>query len=236
MLPFYVYVLSRPDGTPFYVGMGQGDRMHRHEDFARQGDRSEKSHLIRKIWAAGGLVGKAIQDRFETDIEAKQFEIELIACLGRKDLKAGPLVNRTDGGDGVHGMSPQQRAHHASRTREAMADPKIRAACRSHIEQQYKQGGFGQKATENILRYWKDPVNRAAQAQRVKALNALDPDAQLARTAKRLESVKGEQCRSRMSAAKLGKKQSPELIAKRAAGIRRAYERNALVRLAEALL
>ena len=43
--PFYVYVLRRPCGAPFYVGMGQGIRVHMHERVARSADRPQQ-HIV----------------------------------------------------------------------------------------------------------------------------------------------------------------------------------------------
>jgi hypothetical protein len=41
---------------------------------------------------------------------AELVEQELISKFGRKDLKKGPLLNLTDGGDGCHNPSPETRA------------------------------------------------------------------------------------------------------------------------------
>lgn len=103
---FYVYILYRPDGRPFYVGKGQGKRIHSHEQFARMGYKARRYGIIRKIWREGGQVIK--QKVFETYDENKAFAMEryLIASIGRENL-----TNETDGGDGNYGfmMSAEQR-------------------------------------------------------------------------------------------------------------------------------
>lgn len=95
---FYVYVLSRPDGTPFYVGKGSGKRMFVHERTAKSGHKCYKCNVIRKIWREGGNVLYTIV--FETNDEQEAFDREthLIDLYG---LKA--LTNLTKGGDGASG-------------------------------------------------------------------------------------------------------------------------------------
>lgn len=72
--PFYVYLLLRPDNTPFYVGKGCGDRTNDHEREARKGCKSLKCRTIREIWEQGGTVGKVII--FQTRSEEEAFRVE----------------------------------------------------------------------------------------------------------------------------------------------------------------
>lgn len=95
---FYVYTLARPDGRVFYVGKGRGKRIDAHESQARHGKLSKKCNIIRKIWASGGQVEKAIVFRTESEREALDYEIRLIASF-----TSGELANLTRGGDGVIG-------------------------------------------------------------------------------------------------------------------------------------
>lgn len=218
---FYVYILRRPDGRPFYVGMGSGRRVLVHEELARTGDTSEKSHVIRKVWASGGEVRREIVARFGTDLEAKAHEVSLIAEIGRKDLGAGPLVNRTGGGDGVTSLSPEMKRLHAQRTREGMARPEVKAACRQHIER-LRSDPVTRAKLARSKEYWADPLNRAAQSERTKRFNEIHPEAAARAIAVRKLAVATPEARAKMRAAKLGKKQSAETIAKRAAALKKA--------------
>ena len=103
MTIFYVYVLYRPDGRPFYVGKGSGNRWEHHEQDARNNrprGNPHKIQLIRQIVAAGHKLDKRKIARFDNEADAFAFERTLIKQLGR-EANGGPLLNLTDGGDGI---------------------------------------------------------------------------------------------------------------------------------------
>jgi len=97
---FYVYVLSRPNGKPFYVGKGQGRRLFKHEGEARSGCNCRKCRVIRKIWEHKGEVQRTIVLSTDDEQFALDHERELIALFGKKNL-----TNITDGGTGVKGYA-----------------------------------------------------------------------------------------------------------------------------------
>lgn len=94
---FYVYVISRMDGEPCYIGKGRGKRWKHHSKF------SHNKHLRNIYNQAGGTLPIVKLRENLTDAEACQTEIALIRAIGRKDLELGPLVNFTDGGEGLSG-------------------------------------------------------------------------------------------------------------------------------------
>jgi hypothetical protein len=110
MKKYYVYVFldkSKPgnfeyddlkfDFEPFYIGKGTGDRI-----YTSSLDRESpfKVNKIKKIQKSGGEIIKIkLYENLENQ-EALEKEIQTIFRIGRRDLKKGPLVNQTDGGDG----------------------------------------------------------------------------------------------------------------------------------------
>jgi hypothetical protein len=93
---FYVYMLFRPNGLPCYVGKGKGKRWLKHEW------RSHNPHLAAIIKKAGGSLPKIRIREDLTEAEAHALEIVLIKVIGR-ETAGGPLVNQTDGGEGITG-------------------------------------------------------------------------------------------------------------------------------------
>lgn len=78
---FYVYVLSKPGGTPFYIGYGCSGRgpMARillHESEARskprQRQNKHKLNTIRAIWASGYSVDRAIDSWHAKEDDARE--------------------------------------------------------------------------------------------------------------------------------------------------------------------
>lgn len=219
--PFYVYTLNRPNGVPFYVGMGRGNRVQRHEDTARRGEKSHKANVIRKIWAQGLQVQRSIVERFPTSIEAKAFEVELIRQIGRLDIGAGPLVNLTAGGDGASGTSAEMRRRIGAATRAAMASPDIQEKCRAHMARLRTDPEWAAARENELKDYWKDPANRAAQSERTKRyFESLDDATRKTARARQRAALNSPSVREKMRAAKLGKKQSPEHVEKRVSGQR----------------
>jgi hypothetical protein len=118
----YVYVLSRPCGTPFYVGVGTGRRVAQHECYVGAGLIKASVHaIIHDLKSAGGVVGYAIAGWFDYWAQAAIEERRLIALYGRADLGLGTLANRTNGGQGTAGLdwhASSKRAEGARKSAE----------------------------------------------------------------------------------------------------------------------
>jgi hypothetical protein len=114
-MPCYVYVYLDPrkpgtfeygeykfDHEPFYIGYSSRQpRMSEHLRRARRNPGSEHPMFakIQKIWSLGL---KPISFHFVSDLEkseACELEHDMVITIGRQDLKKGPLVNLSDGGE-----------------------------------------------------------------------------------------------------------------------------------------
>lgn len=124
---YYVYVLFRENGTPFYVGKGKGSRWHHHWTLARAGHRGYRLNIIRDMLSRGIEIPKVKLHEGLTEVTAHTYEIALIAAIGRRPN--GPLVNMTDGGDGASGAkrSPQTLAKMSAAMRGKSPTPEHRA-------------------------------------------------------------------------------------------------------------
>lgn len=86
---FYTYAYLREDGTPYYIGKGNGTRIYQNTGRAciKPKDKSRIIFLKQKL----------------TEDDAFKHEKYMISVFGRKDLGTGILHNRSDGGEGNSG-------------------------------------------------------------------------------------------------------------------------------------
>jgi hypothetical protein len=87
---FYTYAYLREDGSPYYVGKGNGVRLYKK---SRKEIRPPKD-ISRILFLKQNL----------TEEEAFKHEKYMIAVFGRKDLGEGILHNKTNGGEGSSGL------------------------------------------------------------------------------------------------------------------------------------
>lgn len=125
---YYVYVLARPCGTPFYVGKGIGERVFCHgRDAINTTLRSHKLNTIRALHGAGASVGYSVEI-MTSEADALARERELILAHGRHDLRTGPLTNMTDGGEGPANFSEETRQRHRDTLAGVLEDGSPRSA------------------------------------------------------------------------------------------------------------
>lgn len=216
---FYVYALARPNGTPFYIGKGTKRRVFAHENEAKSGHECHKCRVIRKVWREGGDIQRYILFTTSDEQDAFSYETEMIALHGRENL-----TNKTDGGEGVHGLivlpetvvkrsegmkrawrRPGYHERVSAAIRAAKAMPEVKAHARA-IGQSLLSTPEQRKAkSEQMLRVWNDPEWRARQLGRLAKANA-DPN----RRRKISDAGKGRslsaETRAKISAAHMGSK------------------------------
>ena len=131
---YYVYVLSRPCGTPFYVGKGVGDRVFHHEREAINTTlRSHKLNTLRALHSAGHDVGYTVEV-MASEAEALARERELIQMHGRHCLGTGCLTNMTDGGEGPANYSEETRQRHRDTLAGVLEDGSARSAVNAFFQ------------------------------------------------------------------------------------------------------
>ena len=101
---YYVYVLFRQDGRPFYVGKGKGGRLGASIRCTRN---PHKSNIIKATVEAIGDVPCVVVRSGLTEKLAFEYEAAFIAAIGRG--KDGPLVNLTGGGEGTSGYVQSEK-------------------------------------------------------------------------------------------------------------------------------
>ena len=118
---YYVYALLR-DTTfePFYIGYGCGDRYMDHQrPSALKRSVNHKRHIIEEMQSRGvtSIPKMKLAENLSKE-DALRLEVEWIAKIKR--YPNGPLVNATDGGEGSHGWSEEQRAKQSATTSRIM--------------------------------------------------------------------------------------------------------------------
>lgn len=227
--PFYAYILRKPCGAPFYVGVGKGDRLLDHERDARlPHKRGRKISTIRAIHA-DGLSVRYEAASFHSDWHsAAAEEVALIRQIGRKDRGIGPLCNLTDGGEGAPGAVRSQAA------RDAVSAAQKGKVLSPETRQLLREANLGKKqsaeAIEKRLIHLRGKKRPPDVAKKVAAARALagyghSPEAR----AKMSASLKGKntgtrsaEWRANIAASMVGRAYSDEARAKMkiAAGIR----------------
>jgi hypothetical protein len=114
---------------PFYIGKGKCNRIEIHNE--KHGSNLFKANVIRKIKLTGFKdCLRVVKKGNLLSQEALALEILMIAKIGRRDLKLGPLTNLTDGGEGsISTINPK---------RESIRRKKISITLKNRTEEDLK--------------------------------------------------------------------------------------------------
>jgi hypothetical protein len=220
---FYVYVLCRPNGKPFYVGKGTGRRVFDHDTEARSGHDCYKCRVIRKIWRSNGEIQRYTVFTTDDEQEAYAYERELIALHGRKNL-----TNGTDGGEGAGSrvvtaaeralrreyrkamwQDPEYRARMTAQSRALAATPEWREKVSELAKARLADPAERAKMSAQQRKRYEDPAEHAKQSA-VNHIRWADP-AQRERLAERNRSP---EMRAKLSATRKAQWADPEYRAK----------------------
>lgn len=137
---FYVYVLCRPDGRPFYVGKGVNRRALEHEAEALRnhpiGESNPfKCNVIRKLIRDGGQIVYRIDAHYDSADQQSCLEREasLIKTHGRLH-EGGCLTNLAGGLGNFSGAAPHSLARHADTLSGEPADNPERAVLNRFLQ------------------------------------------------------------------------------------------------------
>lgn len=130
---YYVYLLCRPDGRPFYVGKGLNRRVLEHEAEARRahpvGETNPfKCNVIRKIIREGGHVLYRIDSTWPAEEQGACLEREAALIAQHRRLHEGGYLTNLAGGIGsMAGAAPFSLERHAATLSGSPADNPERA-------------------------------------------------------------------------------------------------------------
>ena len=190
---FYVYVYRDPrprkSRQPVYVGKGKNKRAWDHwlrGNTKNKGFNNWLTHLRRL--AMEPII--EIVERFPDEAAAHTKECELIALFGRKDTNAGPLFNRTIGGDGISG---------------AVRTDRWRANISSALSTPESSGANSRRAKER----WSDPQYHESQAEKIRQ-SVRDPKVAAKREVGKAVSHRTTEFRDKMRGITTAMWQDPE--------------------------
>lgn len=199
---FYVYTWARPDtGDVFYVGKGRLNR-----DIDRWRRSKHFLNVVAKLERNGHTpIIARIADNL-TEEEAFALERKEIERIGRRDLGLGPLINKTNGGDGSSGYKPSLEARE-----------KLSASLRKLFEDDPAQR---QKRSDANRRRYEDPSERIKASEANRRAHAENPERWVRQSKSLRRHYADPAQRERLSAGLHKRFENPSARAKLAASAR----------------
>lgn len=176
------YVYTCPSGKqvifsypPYYVGKGKGYRSQAHLRDALKADldlgsaNRMKIGITRKILDSGRVPKILVIPTRLSPSVALAFEIDLIAGIGRRNLKTGPLTNLTDGGEGnvgfVHSPESRQKTSSSNAAVWAARTEKDRKVIGAKVSAGNKAAWATKTGADNKARQLKRAATEASRPQ-----------------------------------------------------------------------
>ena len=139
----YIYKHIRLDkNEPFYIGIGSDNCGYKRAYSVR------RSQHWKYITNKTNYIVEIIEDNLTWE-QACEKEKEYIALYGRKDLNLGPLVNKTDGGEGIANLSMESREAIKKSLRIYYGNNDIKRS--EYTKQKMSRSQKGRKKTQNQI-------------------------------------------------------------------------------------
>ena len=183
---YYVYLYLREDGTPYYVGKGQGRRAYSSEHTV---SRPSKERII-------------FHTKNLTEDEAFELEKKLILEYGRKNNNTGILRNLTEGGAGASGT--KWSAESVAKRTASRNTPETKIKISTALKKAFSRPEVKIKMSVSQAKAWAsmDSKNKVKRSSGLNSPESLD---------KRLKKSKSPEKKYKLSEAQKAVWSNPEL-------------------------
>lgn len=189
---YYLYRHVRLDtNVPFYIGIGT--KVGKYTTFNREYSRAFSKANRNRYWKF--IVekhGYKVDILFECDNREliQEKEKEFILLHGRQDLGTGILVNMTDGGDGIEGVSDEVKLKMSESASKRFSSEEERLKQSERTKNIWKNDEFVAFKSKQAKDMWKNPEYRNRMSKiRKEVFNMSEHKEKLKKTARELNGV-----------------------------------------------